>query len=139
MPVRFRILTNHALVLVRYEGVATVRESFDAFEDFVAHPEFDPNHRHLVDLSHLAMIRMDFPTLFRFQARKAEVFLAAERPVMMVYHAPCSRSLPIARQLQRSWEGLDAAVACIATDWPGAMDILGLRREAFGSVLAEEA
>lgn len=139
MPVTFRILPMEAIVVVRYEGIATMHESFACFEDYIADPMHDPDHRHLIDLSRLTELRMDFPTMFLFQARKAAVFLKAERPVMMVYHAPTRPTLQIARQLQRSWDGLDNAVARIATDWPGAMDILGLPRGALDNLVARDA
>jgi hypothetical protein len=139
MPVTFRILPDHALVLVSYEGVTTMRESFSCFEAYLAHPDHDPNQRHLIDLSRLDDMRMDYPTMFLFQARKAEIFMAAERPVTMVYLAPNDSTLRLARRLQRSWDGLDGAIARIAIDWPGAMDILGLQRTALDDVLSREA
>ena len=126
MPIAFRILPDHGLVYVRYHGHATVQEGSDAFSTYLAHPAFRPGQRQLVDLSAVSGVEQDFPRLFAFQARKAAALMTGPEPEMFVYLAPTDISLRIARLIQRSWEGLDGAIVRVATDWSGAMDILGL-------------
>jgi hypothetical protein len=130
MPIRFCVLLNHGLCYVEYYGRATVQEGVDAFDAYLKHPDYRPGQRQLVDLSGVTKVENNFPRLFTFQADKAAAFMSAGHPVMMVYLAPTDVSLKMARSIQRSWEGLDGAVVRVAVDWPGAMDILGIPRNA---------
>lgn len=139
MPVQFRILSDHGIVYVQYSGLATVQDGFDAFTAYLAHPGYRPGQRQLVDLSAVTAMENDFPRIFEFQAKKAAAFLSGAEPVMLVYVAPTAISLKIARLIQRSWEGLDGAIVRVATDWPGAMDILGLERSTLDDLIVRDA
>ncbi|MBF9060702.1 hypothetical protein HKCCSP123_16090 [Rhodobacterales bacterium HKCCSP123] len=139
MPVQFRILSDHGLVYVEYSGHACVQDGIEAFSSYMNHDDRRPGQRHLVDLSGVTGFEQDFPRLFEFQAGKAAAFMTGPDPVMLVYLAPNNTSLKMARLIQRSWEGLDGAVVRVATDWPGAMDILGLPRDALDDVIVRDA
>jgi hypothetical protein len=139
MPVSFQILNNPALVVVRYSGLATVAEGMQAFQDYLRHPDSRPGQRHLVDLAKVSEIENDFAALFRFQADKASALLTGEHPIMIVYLAPTEISQRMAQQILRSWEGLPGAIIRIAEDWDGAMDILGLRRDALDALVIRTA
>ena len=139
MPVQFRILSERGLVYVQYAGHAGVQEGFEAFAAYLMHPEYRPGQKQLVDLSAVTDLEQDFPRLFELQAGKAAAFMAGMDPVLLVYLAPTEISLKMARLIQRSWEGLDGAIVRVATDWDGAMDILGLRRDALDGVLTRTA
>jgi hypothetical protein len=139
MPAFLRILPEHALVVTRYHGVATIQDGFDVLDAYLDHPERRPGQRHLIDLGRVTALEQNFPRLFELQARRAAVFPSGEHPVMLVYHAPTPVSLRQARLSQRSWEGLDGAFVRVATDWDGAMDILGLRRGALDWLVLHDA
>jgi hypothetical protein len=139
MPADFEILHDHALVLVRYEGHATIADGFEAFERFMRHPERNPTYNHLVDLGGISDFDADFAGLFRLQARKAAGLTEVEPSVMIVYHTPTKVSQRLAQQVLRSWEGLPGAVIRIAQDWEGAMDILGLRHGAVAPPVYRDA
>jgi|APHot6391423177_1040244.scaffolds.fasta_scaffold00017_39 hypothetical protein len=139
MPARFEILPDLALVVVRYEGHATIQEGFDAFEAYMTHPDRNPQHRHLVDLGGISGFDADFAGLFRLQAHKASGLTMTEPSVMIVYHTPTMVSQRLAQQVLRSWEGLPGAIIRIAQDWDGAMDILGLRRDAVAPPIYRDA
>ena len=139
MPVQFRILSDHGLVYVAYSGQAREQEGFEAFSAYMMHPDYRHGQRQLVDLSAVTDVENDFPRLFEFQAGKAAAFMASHEPVMVVYLAPTDVSLAMARAIQRSWEGLDGAIVRVAIDWPGAMDILGLPRDALDDVIVRDA
>jgi hypothetical protein len=139
MPASLRILPELALAVTRYQGVVNIEDGFDVLEAYLAHDDRRAGQRHLIDMAKVTAMEQNFPRLFELQARRAAVFPATEHPVMLVYHAPTPTSLRQARLSQRSWEGLDGAIVCVATDWDGAMDILGLRRDALDWLVMHDA
>lgn len=138
MPVTFNILSDQALVHVRYFGRATVQEGFEAFGDYMMHPEYHPGQRQFVDLGDVTEVEQDFPRLFQLQAGKAAAFMAGQTPVMLVYYAPTEISMGMARLIQRSWEGLDGAIVRVVSEWNAAADILGADEDVFARLLIRD-
>lgn len=138
MPVSFQILHDAALVYVRYTGLASIKDGYEAFSAYLIHPDHRPDQRHLVDLSGVSELEQDFVRLFEFQAGKAAAFMAGRAPVLLIYYAPTEISLRLARSVQRSWEGLDGAIVRLVTEWDAAADILGLRAEILDAMVRRE-
>ncbi|SDG24632.1 hypothetical protein [Alloyangia pacifica] len=135
MSVTFRILRKSGLVYVRYEGVAQLTETTEAFGNYVTHPDFAPGQKQLVDLSRLTGWDGDFLELMRIQAMKAEAFVAAGIQTMMVYYAPTAVSFELSKLVLRSWDRLDGPVALVQQSEPGCLTLLGMAEKSFAQLL----
>ena len=88
MPVGFRILPQHALVLVTYSGVAGLQETIERTAECARHPDFDLRFRHLVDVSGITGYERDFPGFFAMQAKVMESYPPQGQDQIFVFLAP---------------------------------------------------
>ena len=137
MPVSFRILKNHGLVYVRYEGVATMEETMSVFAEYAQHPDCRPGLKQLVDLSQMTKVAFDFPKLMEMQARKADVFMSGAAETLMVYLAQSPEAISVSKSILRSWEPFPWVVPVVVEDEAEALSILGLREGTITALLAE--
>ncbi|RBI85134.1 hypothetical protein DRV85_10805 [Rhodosalinus halophilus] len=135
MPVSFQILPVRGLVYVRYEGFARIAESAELFARYMAHPDFAPGQKQLVDLAGVTGIEADFPKLLGLQARKAEAFLPGGVQTMIVYHAPGAVSRRMAEMVRRSWSEIPSVVPVVVESEVEALEVLGLRERRFAEIL----
>ncbi|WP_372886806.1 hypothetical protein [Shimia sp.] len=136
MPVSFRILKQKGLVYVRYEGVARLEETMQAFADYARHPDCAPGQRQFVDLTALEGIEMDFPKLMETQAQKAGTFVNGAAETLIVYLAPTPLSQSLAQTIVRSWEPFPAVVPVVLGEEREALSVLGLRENSIEKLLA---
>ena len=136
MSVDFRILPRRGLVYIRYEGLATVRDSLAAFDRYARHPDCRPGQKQLVDLSRITAYDRDFPKLFELQARKADVFMAEGAQTLVMYYAPTKITQEIAHLVERSWEPFPAVVALVQANEADALALLGQKEPSFEELLA---
>ncbi|WP_420012026.1 hypothetical protein [Tateyamaria sp.] len=59
MPVSFNILAERGLVVVRYDGFAAISDTLGASKAYVAHPDYAPGQKQLVDLSSILGVTED--------------------------------------------------------------------------------
>jgi hypothetical protein len=137
MPVAFRILPQHALVLVTYSGVAGLQETIERTVECARHPDFDLRLRHLVDVSGITGYERDFPDFFAMQARVMESYPPQGQDQIFVFLAPTRMGQEMAQMVRRSWDGLDWAIVRIIADEAQAMSLLGLREQSISELLTE--
>ncbi len=136
MPVRFRILPELALIHIRYTDTAGVDETLRAMKSCVAHPDFDPGFRHLVDFAGLTDFRFDPVDLIQVAARVPDIIDDRARGTYLIYYAPTPGAQRLVQAVMKSWQGVSASVLAMADDPhkvadclglpPGAIDCLGL-------------
>jgi hypothetical protein len=139
MAVSYRILSEHALVYVRYEGMAGLDDGFKAFEAYLRDPLCRPGQKQFIDLSGVTEIERDFPQLMAFQAFKALQFVAPAQQTLLVYFAPSKISQIMANLSLRSWAGFDHVAARMMEDEAAAMEFLGLRERRIAALLAQSS
>lgn len=135
MSVSFRILPEHGLVYVRYEGTVQLEDSFAAFAEYARHPDRRPGQKHLVDMSGVTAFDRDFTALMKLQAHKADVFMQGDAQTMIVYYAPTRATYAMARQVIRSWEAISSVVVVVQQNEADALALLGLRDTSISSLL----
>lgn len=135
MPVSFRILKNHGLVYVRYEGVATMDETMTVFAEYAQHPDCHPGLKQLVDLSNITKVAFDFPKLMEMQARKADVFMSGASETLMVYLAQSPEAISVSKAILRSWEPFPWVVPVVVEDESEALSILGMQENSLAELL----
>lgn len=145
MPLRFRIVPEHAVIAVQYHGVAGLAETHAMIVECAAHPDFHPAYRHLVDLRDITDHERDLMGFFTLQARAIDAF-----PVIsdgghgfhMVMIAPAGPPRAMAEMVRRSWDGLDLVRVVIQDSLEDALEVLGIgpeHREAVVAGLIREA
>lgn len=139
MAVSYRILPEHALVYVRYEGMAGLDDGFRAFEAYMRDPLCRPGQKQFIDLSGMTEIERDFPKLMSFQAFKAMQFVAPAQQTMLVYYAPTKVSQIMANLSLRSWAGFDHVAARMMENEEDALAFLGLPNTTISELLAQSS
>jgi hypothetical protein len=137
MPVSFRILPQHALVLVTYSGVAGLQETIERTAECARHPDFDLRFRHLVDVSRITGYERDFPGFFAMQAKVMESYPPQGQDQMFIFLAPTRQGQEMAQMVRRSWDGLDWAIVRVVEDETQAITLLGLREQSISGLLAQ--
>jgi hypothetical protein len=139
MPASFRILPDFSLVLTRYNGDLRLDEAEACLSAFLKDAAYRPGMAHLVDMSGITGFDKDLTRMMQLQARKAEAFLTADNPTVIVYYAPTSTSQRLARRILRSWDGLNVAVLRVAAEEMQVRDILGLRPTELAELIAPDS
>lgn len=137
MPVSFRILPEHGIVYVRYEGFALLDETLQAFGEYAAHPLARPGQKHLIDLAEVTGIEQDYVKMMRVQAGKADALMGTGQQTLMVYYAPTRLSYEMSKFILRSWEGIEAVVPLVQQDETQALALLGVDRNSFAELLED--
>ena len=136
MPVAFHILPERGLVVVRYSGVALIRDTVEASKAYVAHPDFAHGQKQLVDLSAVTEYERDYVAFMLMQAAKAGRFANAGVQSLVVYIAPT----PIAQELSalfiRSWDDVDAVVPMVQQSESEALTLLGQPENTIAALLS---
>ena len=125
MPVRFRILPERGLVVVRFTGFILIDEAREAARAYVAHPDYAAGQKQLVDLSHATGYEKDYTRFMEMQAAKAERLACAGVQTLVVYVAPTPASQEICTMYLRSWDDVDAVIPMIQHSEAEALTLLG--------------
>lgn len=139
MSVDFKILQQHGLVYVRYQGIACAAETQTCFQAYMQHPDFQPGLKQFVDLSDLTGFEPDYFSIMQLQMMKAEAFLKGIGQTLMVYYAPNDIALEVAAIAARSWDDVDRVVAIVHQDEAEALKLLGLKAASLADLLARPA
>lgn len=140
MPVSFRILPDHGLVYVRYEGIAKFEDTIEAFGAYMAHPNCQPGQKQLVDMTRMTGFERDYGKLMAMQAQKLEQFTAQGAETLLVYLVPETDEIgDLARLIVRSWDALDGVVPLIQTNEAEALQLLGLSETSVHDLLDQIA
>ncbi|APZ54404.1 hypothetical protein [Salipiger abyssi] len=135
MSVSFRILPQHGIVYIRYEGFALFDDTIRAVGAYTQHPESSPGQKHLVDLSRITGIEQDFVKLMQIQALKADAFIGGGAQTMIVYYAPTPLAFEVSKVILRSWDGIDAVVPLVQQSETGTLSLLGVGLPSFAALL----
>lgn len=145
MPLRFRIVPEHAVIVVHYHGVAGLAETHAMIAECAAHPDFHPGFRHLVDLREVTGHERDLMGFFTLQAKAIETFPVVDdqgHGFQMVMIAPTGPSRAMAEMVRRTWDGLDLVLVSIVETPDDALDLLGIgalhRETVLRRLIAEE-
>ncbi|MEX0310607.1 MAG: hypothetical protein AB3N17_10215 [Tateyamaria sp.] len=125
MPVEFRIVPDRGLVVVRFTGVVLIDEAIEATRAYVAHPDYAPGQKQLVDLSRAEGYEKDYTRFMEMQASKADRLALAGVQTLVVYIAPTPVSQEICNMYLRSWDDVDAVVPMIQHSEAEALTLLG--------------
>lgn len=135
MSVSFRILPDRGLVYIRYDGVARVAETAEAFRSYMAHPDCRPGQKQLVDLSRLTGFERDYFQIMSLQAMKAELFTTQGAETLMVYLVSGPTATELAQTVMRSWDACDTMVPLIQTIEADALQLLGQPEKSIQALL----
>ena len=145
MPISFRIVPEHAVIVVQYRGVAGLAETHAMIAECAAHPDFHPAYRHLVDLRAVTDYDHDLLGFFALQASAIDFFPVISEDghrFQMVLVAPAGPPRAMAEMVRRSWDGLDLVRVVIQDSLEDALEVLGIgpeHREAVVTGLIREA
>jgi len=139
MPVTYRILPNRGLVYVRFTGHARVEDSFAALARFATDPAFRPELAQLIDLSGVTGFESDYMELFRLHAAKAGVFTPPRGGgnTLTVYIAPGEVHLRLAREVQKSFDGLPGLIHRLTRSEAQALEVLGLPERSVAELMEQ--
>lgn len=125
MAVKFRIFPDRGLVVVRFEGSILIEEAMAATQAYVAHADYAPGQKQLVDLSRATSYEKDYTRFMEMQAAKADRLACAGVQTLVVYIAPTPISQEICTMYLRSWDDVDAVVPMIQHSEAEALTLLG--------------
>lgn len=126
MPVSFRILPEHFLVYVHYEGVLRITDSSRALATCISLPDYRFGMRELIDLTDVTDMEPDYPGIMKHAALEASVHARADEPTLVVSLAPNERAQRIARIVTRAWEDCRALRAITVATEAEALAVLGV-------------
>ena len=125
MPVGFHIFPDRGLVVVRYSGVAAIRDTVEATKAYVSHPDFAHGQKQLVDLTELTDYERDYVGFMLMQASKAGRFASSGTQSLVVYVAPTPIGQELAALFLKSWDDVDAVVPMVQESEAQALAMLG--------------
>jgi hypothetical protein len=125
MPVRFHILPERGLVVVRYSGFATINDTMAATKAYLAHPDYSAGQKQLVDMTQITGYEKDYVRFMNMQAAKAGRLATAGVQSLVVYIANTPESLDVSAMFIRSWIDVDAVVPMLQHTEADALTILG--------------
>ena len=102
------------------------------------HPDFRAEFKHLIDLTDLTEIKLDYAKVMKAQARIAGLIANAKSDVLSVVVAPTPVALEAAKMVLRSWDGQDTPVVRrIVSDMSEAGFLLGLQKNKFPNLIKQ--
>lgn len=125
MPVRFHILADRGLVVVRYSGFAAIDDTLVATKAYVAHPDYAPGQKQLVDLTAITGYEKDYARFMMMQASKAGRFTQSGTQTLVVYVAPTPVAQELGTLFTKSWDDVDAVVPLIQYAEADALAMIG--------------
>jgi len=134
----FRILPEHSLVYARYSGTIVTDDYLSVVNGVMKHPDFRAEFKHLIDLTDLTEIKLDYAKVMKAQARIAGLIANAKSDVLSVVVAPTPVALEAAKMVLRSWDGQDTPVVRrIVSDMSEAGFLLGLQKNKFPNLIKQ--
>lgn len=136
MSVSFKIFPDRGLVVVTYQGEADTNETMRAFAEYTAHPDFQPGHKQLIDLTQITGYKNDFVRLMEMQAIKAQSIVGNGMETLMVYLAPTAISQSMGTMITKSWDDVDDVVPLIQHSAAEALALLGQPETTMADLMA---
>lgn len=125
MAIRFRILPDRGLVVVRYSGFATIDDTMGATKSYIAHPDYAIGQKQLVDFGGITDYERDYVRFMQMQATKVGRFANSGVQSLVVYVAPTQISQELSALFIRSWDNVDAVVPMVQHSESEALTLLG--------------
>lgn len=134
----FRIFPAQNLIYARYSGTVVTDEYLSVVNGVMNHPDFRAEFKHLIDLTDLTEIKLDYVKVMKAQARIADLITQTESDVLSVVVAPTPFAMDAARMVLRSWDGLDTPVVRrIVSNMSEAAFLLGLQKNTFPNLIKQ--
>ncbi|MEL6466732.1 MAG: hypothetical protein AAFQ58_17340 [Pseudomonadota bacterium] len=125
MPVRFRIIPERGLVVVRYSGFVAIDDTMDATRAYVSHPDYVNGQKQLVDFTQITDYERDYVRFMQMQASKAGRLAKAGVQSLVVYIAPTTIAQELSALFIKSWDQVDAVVPMVQHSEAEALTLLG--------------
>jgi hypothetical protein len=125
------------LVYVQYGRVADAREGQAVFGEYLAHPDFRPGQKQLVDLSAVESYAADFVEVLKLQMQKTAAFMQTDAQTLLVYYAPSPVAMEVAVISNRAWANVPSIVGSVQQDEALALSLLGLPHQTISDLLAD--
>mmetsp|Transcript_18094 Transcript_18094/g.27963 ORF Transcript_18094/g.27963 Transcript_18094/m.27963 type:complete len:145 (-) Transcript_18094:8034-8468(-) len=125
MPVRFHILPDRGLVVVRYSGFAAIDDTLRATKAYVGHPHYAAGQKQLIDLTPVTGFEKDYARFMMMQASKAGRFAHSGTQTLAVYVAPTPIAQELSTLFTKSWDDVDAVVPLVQYSEADALSMLG--------------
>ncbi|MCB4379250.1 hypothetical protein [uncultured Tateyamaria sp.] len=125
MPIRFRIIPDRGLVVVRYSGFVTIDDTLGATQTYLAHPHYALGQKQLVDFSSITDYERDYVRFMQMQATKVDRFANSGVQSLVVYIAPTQISQELSALFIKSWDNVDAVVPMVQHSESEALTLLG--------------
>ncbi len=125
MPVKLEVLSERGLVYLRYDGYVKVQEALDSLEEYKAHPNFHPGHKHFVDFTRITGFEHDYVKVFALQAEVAAALVKDGFEILLVMLANNDPSKEMAHLVRKSWEGVTTVVPVTVETEAEALELLG--------------
>ncbi|WP_147104209.1 hypothetical protein [Tateyamaria sp. syn59] len=139
MPVRFRILPDRGLVVVRYSGHVAIDDTMRATRAYVSHPHYAPGQKQLVDFGPITGYEKDYVRFMQMQAEKAGRFASSRTQSLVVYIAPTAISQELASLFFKSWNDVHNVVPIVQDCEIEALTLLGEADETVETLLTPAA
>ena len=135
MPLTVQIIPDHNLVYAKYDGPMRVDETEAALTEFAKHPLARPGLRHLVDLTRISEIDLDYAKFMEIQAKKTETMAGHGIETFMVYFANTPVGLHAANLGKNGWTPESGVVAIVLETEDHALTALGLPFDSIEAML----
>ncbi|MEP2891200.1 hypothetical protein [Tateyamaria sp.] len=136
MPLTFRIIPQRGLVVLEYDGFATIDNLRDATAAYLAHADYAPGQKQLVDLKNVHGFEKDYVRFMELQAAKTERLEGAGVQSLVVYIAPTPVALEVATLFTRTWTPTRNVVAMVQHSEAEALELLGQPEKSIKELLA---
>lgn len=138
MPAKLSVLPRYGVMYVSFFGHVKATEGVTAFEDYLAHPDFAPGQKHLIDFSQATGFEGDYTNLMALQARLIEAVMPNQQ-VLFVYCAPTQLAEDMAHLSVTAWSNVKKVVIRVLKTEAEAMDVIGLSGMTFTELCATTA
>ena len=116
MPVSYEIHADQGYVFTIYEGVVTLAQVLEMFQDYQANPEFDLRLAHLSDMSRLEGTDVGFSEIFSLFSHYVRTYSMAGQTMRTAIYAPDETVFGLTRIFENLAETSDSVEARLFDD-----------------------
>lgn len=125
MPATLAIHPCYGLMYVAFSGHVKASEGVAAFESYIAHPQYSPGQKHLIDFSVATSFAGDFTQLMTLQARLVDAVMPNQQ-TLFVFCAPTQIAQELTQYSVIAWRNIKKVVVRVLKSEAEAMDVVGL-------------
>lgn len=110
---------------ISFSGHVKAEEGVSAFENYIAHPDYSPGQKHLIDFSEATGFEGDFTQLMTLHARLIDALLPNQQ-TLFVYCAPTPLGQEMTQHGVTAWQNVKEVIVRVLKTEADAMDVIGL-------------